>query len=306
MVLKQVTRLSAVLFALFLLASSAFGQEVEFPLVQSMVYFPYSDNSQLEKGDYSLGMDLHYSNVYMFNHYRTIINDFEMFSGTLRFRYGLSDRLGLNLEVYCRWSTIFGGFLDRGVERFHDFLGLPHNSRDEFPRYSVNYRYKDYFYHRSGKSALSPLTAALFKTLYVSDRFSLKTRVSVGIPLSDITGLSSSKPFFTGGVIVDYKKDRFFLDFSNYLAFTGTPGWLDGEALRKLIYFSRLELRWKRFIGGISFRTSPFAEDDIAHPAYQFYLGYRISRYLDVIILEDLGPFDTTPDVGFGLRIRVL
>lgn len=306
MILKQLTRLSVVLLTLFLFSGTAFAQEVEFPLVQSMVYFPYSDNSQLEKGEYSLGMDLHYSNVYMFNHYRTIINDLEMFSGTLRFRYGLSGRPGLNLEVYCRWSTFFGGFLDRGVERFHDFLGLPHNSRDEFPRYSVNYRYRDYFYHRSGKSALSPLTVALFKTLYTSDRFSLKTRVSVGIPLSDIPGLSSSKPFFTGGVIAGYTRDRFSLDFSNYLALTGTPGWLDGESLRKLIFFSRLELRWKRFIGGISFRTSPFEEDDTAHPAYQFYLGYRVNRFLDVFVMEDLGPFDTTPDVGFSIRIKVL
>lgn len=295
-----------VLALLFLLSGTAPAQEVEFPLMQSMAYFPYSDNSQLEKGDYSFGIDLFYSNVFMFNHYRTIITDFEVFSGTLRFRYGLSDRLGLNLEVYCRWSTIFGGFLDRGVERFHNFFGLPHNSRDEFPRYSVNYRYKDYFYHQTKKSALSPLTAALFKTVYTSDRFSLKTRISIGIPLSDIPGLSSSKPFFTGGVIVNYKKDRFSLDFSNYLALTGTPGWLDGESLRKLIFLSRLELQWKRFIGGITFRTSAFKEDDIAHPGYQFYLGYKVNGHLDIIILEDLGPFDTTPDIGFNLRIKIL
>ncbi len=306
MILKRLTRLFLVLFALFPFAGTAFAQEVEFPMVQSIVYFPYSDNTQLEKGDYSLGIDLHYSNVFMFNHYRTIISDFEMFSGTLRFRYGLSERLGLNLEVYLRWSTIFGGFLDRGVESFHDFFGLPHNSRDEVPRYSVNYRYGDYFHYQAGKAALSPLTAALFKTVYASDRFSLKTRVSIGIPLSDIPGFSSSKPFFTGGVIVNYKKDRLALDFSNYLSITGTPGWLDGEALRKLIFLSRLELRWKRFIGGFTFRTSAFKEDDIAHPGYQFYLGYRVTERLDVIVLEDLGPFDTTPDIGFNLRIKVL
>lgn len=304
--LKQLTRLSVILVLLFPFAGGAFAQDVEFPLMQSMVYFPYSDNSQLEKGDYSLGIDIHYSNVYMFNHYRTVINDFEMFSGTLRFRYGLSHRLGLNLEVYLRWSAIFGGFLDRGVESFHDFFGLPHNSRDEFPRYSVNYRYYDFFFHQDGKAALSPLTAALFKTVYSSDRLSLKTRVSVGIPLSNIPGLSSSKPFFTGGVIVNYKKDRLFLDFSNYLSLTGTPGWAEGEALRKLVFLSRLELRWKRFIGGITFRTSAFKDDDIAHPGYQFYLGYRVSDRLDVIVLEDLGPFDTTPDIGFNLRFKIL
>lgn len=294
------------LFLLLQLTAAAFPQEVEFPMMQSMTYFPYSDNSQPETGVVSVGLDLHYSNVYMFNHYRTIINDFEMFSGTLRFRCGLSERLGLGLELYLRWSSIFGGVLDRGVESFHRFFGLPDNARDEFPRYSVNYRYKDSFYHRDNQNALSPLVAALFKTIYASDHFSLKTRAAVGIPLSDVPGLSSSRPFFTGGIIFNYKKNRFSLDFSNYLSFTAAPRWLDGENLRRFIFLSRLELNWKRFIGGLTFRTSAFKEDDIAHPAYQFYIGYRIAGPIDLIILEDLGPFDTTPDIGFCLRIKVL
>jgi hypothetical protein len=303
---KSFIRGLMLLFLPVFFSAAAFAQTVEFPIMQSITYFPYSDNSLPENGEVSVGLDLNYSNVYMFNHHRTIINDFEMFSGTLRFRYGLSERAGMGLELYLRWSSIFGGGMDGTIENFHSFFGLPDNARSEFPRNSVHFRYKDSFYHVDEQNALSPLVFALFKTLSASDHFSLYARTAVGIPLSNVPGLSSSRPFFTGGIIFYYQKNRFSIDFSSYLSFAAAPRWLDGENLRSTIFLSRLELNWKRFIGGVTYRTSAFKEDDISHPAYQCYVGYRLFNPIDFIIIEDFDPFDTTPDIGIFLRIRVL
>jgi hypothetical protein len=303
---KSFTKRLLLFFLPILFSTALFAQTVEFPMIQSMTYFPYSDNSLPGKGVITMGFDLNYSNIYMFNHHRTIINDFEMLSSTLRFRYGLSERAGMALELYLRWSSIFGGGMDKTIENFHSFLGLPDNARGEYPRNSIHYRYKDSFYHKDEQNTLSPLVLALFKTISTTDYFSIYARAAVGIPLSNVPGLSSSRPFLTGGIIFNYRKNRFSVDFSSYLSFTATPDWLDGEDLNSNIFLSRLELNWKRFIGGAIFRTSVFKEDDISHSAYQCYIGYRIFNPIDFIIIEDFDPFDTTPDIGIFLRIRIL
>lgn len=298
---------SKILFFFLLLTQfsiKAIPQDVEFPLMQSMCYFPYSDNSLLEKGDFALRVDLHYSNVYMFNHYRTIINDFEMFSSAIGFRYGLSK--GMNLELYCRWFALFGGILDKAIDSFHKSFHIPDTNRAEFPGNSVHYRYKDYFFYKNKQSALSPLILALLNNFYTGEHFSLKTRFSIGIPLSNTVALNSGNPFFSAGLIFFYKKKRFSLDFSNYIAWMKKPSWLEEEKLRKQIFFSRLEFNVSRFIAGFTFRSSAFTQGDIAHNASQFYLGYKITSFLDFIILEDFDPFDTSPDLCFYLRINVL
>lgn len=271
--------------------------------MQSMVYFPYSNNSLLDKGNYALGCEIYYSNIYMFNQERTTIIDFEVFSNCISLKYGLFQ--GLNLEFYFRWFAIFGGFMDSAIENFHTTFHMPDNNRAEFPRNSVLYRYKDYFSHNNRKTVSSPFILAVLKNIYTGNNFSFKTRISIGFPLSNIPGLSSGKPFLSAGLIFNFKKKWFSLDFSNYIALSKRPSWLDEEQLRKQVLFTRLEVNIFRFIGGFIIRSSVFKEGDIAHHAYQAYIGYRIAKHLDFIILEDFKPFDTTPDVSFNLRIKI-
>lgn len=281
----------------------AVSQDVEYPLIQSMYYFPYSDNSLLQKGTYAIGTDLYYSNVYMHNHERTVINDMETFSHTLNFRYGLSDIV--TLEAWWRWSTLFGGFLDRGIEKFHSLIGLPDNGRSDFPRRGVHYRYKDLFYYQDGQEAASPLVFSFLNNIHRTETISLKSRFSVGIPLSGKVGLASGKPVLSLGLIFDYRYEWFFLELSSYLAWSKQPKWMTGDDLRRQVFYSRLEMHARRFIGGFIFRSSPFPEGDISGGAYQMYIGYQITPTVDFIILEDFHPFDTTPDVSFQLRIRL-
>jgi hypothetical protein len=281
---------------------NAYPVEVEFPLLQSMSYFPYSDNSLLKKRDFSGAVDLHYSNVYMFNHYKTTLNDFETFSASIGLRYGLWK--GGTLELYFRYSAIFGGILDKVIDNFHRTFKLPDNNRAEYPRFSVHYWHHDSFEYREAQNATSPLIVAFLKELYRSSHFSLKTRLALGLPLSKKAGFSSDKPFLTAGLVVAYQKGKFSLDVSNYLSFFKQPSWLVDVDLRPYLFFSNLEANLGRFILGFNFRASVFKEDDMAHNAYQGYIGYRITRYLEFIIIEDFVPLDTTPDISFFIRLK--
>jgi hypothetical protein len=286
------------------LTFNAYPVEVEFPLLQSMSYFPYSDNSLLKKGDFSGAVDLHYSNVYMFNHYKTTLNDFETFSTTIGLRYGL--REGGTLELYFRYSTIFGGVLDKVIDNFHRTFGLPDNNRAEYPRFSVHYWFHDAFIYTGNQNVVSPMVVAFLKELYRSSHFSLKTRLALGLPLSKKPGFSSNKPFLSAGLVVNYTRGKFSLEASNYLSFFKRPSWLVDSDSRPYLFFSNLEANIGRFVLGFNFRSSVFKEDDIAHDGYQVYFGYRITRYLEFIIIEDFVPLDTTPDISFFIRIKFL
>jgi hypothetical protein len=254
--LKQLCCLSWLIVVV--LTFNAYPVEVEFPLLQSLSYFPYSDNSLLKKGDFSGAVDLYHSNVFMFNHYKTTLNDFETFSTTIGLRYGL--REGGTLELYFRHPAIFGGVLDKVIDNFHRTFKLPDNNRAEYPRSSVHYWFHDSFLYTGNQNAVSPLVVAFLKELHRSSHFSLKTR----------------------------------------------PSWLKDVDTRPYLFFSNLEANIGRFILGFNFRSSVFKEDDIAHDGYQGYFGYRITRYLEFIIIEDFVPLDTTPDISFFIRIKFL
>jgi hypothetical protein len=288
----------------FALPFNAYTVEVEFPLIQSMSYFPYSDNTLLKKREFSVAVDLHYSNFFMFNHYKTTLNDFEAFSTTIGLRYGL--RKSGTLELYFRHSMIFGGVLDKVIDDFHRTFKLPDNNRAEYPRFSVHYWFHDSFIYTGNQNSVSPLVLAFLKELHRSSHLSLKTRLALGLPLSKKPGFSSDKPFLSAGLVVNYTKGRFSLEASNYLSFFKQPSWLVDGDTRPYLFFSNLEANIGRFILGINFRSSVFKEDDIGHNGYQGYFGYRITRYLEFIIIEDFVPLDTTPDISFYARLKFL
>ncbi len=297
------------LLPFLLLPITQAAQEVEFPLVQSLVYFPYGDASMPEQGNIQLRATFQYSNIFMQNYGQTVVNDFEVLSGALGFKYRLTP--SLSLEAYARWFTLLGGFLDGGIEGFHKLFGLPDNGRPDLPRDAVHYRYKDAFSYRSGRGGFSPLVlGALYRFYSTPDTasgkmFSLHGRIAAGIPLTKSPGLGSSKPFYTAGLIAGYRHKHLFLELSTYLSSIGKPKWLADESLRGLVLFTRLEARWRRFIGGFNYRTSAFSKGDISHSAYQAYFGYRVLKGLDILLMEDFAPFDTSPDVSLAVRVNI-
>jgi len=280
------------------------ARTVEFPLLQSLAYVPYSESKPLEKGKLSFTLDSSYSNVYRFNGDRSILNDFEVFSNIIGFRYGMTEND--TIEVYYRHYSILGGALDKLIEDFHDTFNLPDNQRGEYPRNSVNYRYKNYFTYNRGVSGSSHIVLAYFKSIDVSPYIRFGGRLGVGIPLSDKAGLSSGKPFLSAGLNASYEKGKFSIEASQYWSFFKKPSWLQGEDIRSSFSVSRIELNVFRGIAGFNFSTSPFKLDKVSHRAYQVYVGYRILKNLDFIILEDFLPFDTTPDLSFNMRVKFL
>lgn len=292
---------------LIIVGSSATARSVEFSLVQSMAYFPYSENSMLEKGNYSITLEAYYNNIFMFNHEQTTMNDYETLGLTAAVRYGVIE--GGVLEIYIRTTSMFGGSLDKLIENFHDAFNLPDDRRPEFPRNIVDYRYEDSFGYTEPQGVFAPLVVGFLKQLYRTERFSLSARASIGIPLSDKAGFSSQKLFFTVGAIASVKSPgrKFSIEFSGHLAFFRQPGWLlvPEDDIRSSMFFGQMEMRWRFLIGGLSLRTSPFKYGDLSHTAYQGFIGFRINRRIEFLLIEDFKPFDTTPDVSFHLRIRL-
>jgi len=294
-----------VVFLLFALSINSCwilqATDVEFPLVQSMSYFPYSENNTLKKKDYSLSLNMYYSNIYMFDYERTTVNDMEMLSSTLAFRYGFSPRV--TFELYYRFVFSFGGIMDRLIVDFHKLFGLSAGGRSEYPRNEVNYRYKDAFSHRGSPMGQSPLVLGVLGHLYSKGNFRLNGRLALGLPLSAKPGFSSSKPFFTAGVILLYKKKNISVNFSNHLSFFGNPNWLGDEDLKNRVFHSEVRLDYKKIFGGLLYRSSPFRMNDLANGAYQVYIGYKIGKYFELSLVEEFPPTDTLPDVSFHLTV---
>jgi len=123
------------------------AMDVEFPLIQSMSYFPYSDHDTLFKNRWRFSLNMYYSNIYMFDFERTTVNDMEILSTTLALGYGLTDRI--TLECYYRGNVAFGGLMDGLIINFHDFFGMSEGGRNDYPRNGVNYRIKMLFLMRA-------------------------------------------------------------------------------------------------------------------------------------------------------------
>lgn len=277
--------------------------EVSFPLLQSFSYFPFTEGVPLDKGQFSVRLSWYYSNIFMFNHERTTLNDFEMSNLTMALRYGIS-RKG-TIEVYIRYSSIFPGILDRVIDDFHQTFQIPDTNRHEFPRFKVHYWFQGRFVYTDSQHCLSPLVVAFLKQWYQRNGFSVSTRLAVGIPFSSKPGFSSEKPFLTGGLELVYASGGFSVAYSHHLSFFKSPRWLQGEYLRSYIHLSRLQINFRRFMGGLAVRTSPFKDGDVAHPGWQGYVGYRIFKNFEFVIIEDFAPFDTTPDISFLFRWQV-
>ncbi len=279
------------------------AKDVEFPLIQSMSYFPYSDHDTLFKNRWRFSLNMYYSNIYMFDYERTTINDMETLSTTLALGYGLTDRI--TLEVYYRLMFAFGGLMDGLIVNFHDLFGLSEGGRNEYPRNEVNYRYKDSFSYESGTTGQSPLIFGVLGNIYQKRNFYLNGRIALGLPISSKPGFSSNKPFITMGLILLYKRKNFSIDFSNHVSLFKTPNWLAEEDVKKRIFHSEIRINYKRIFGGFLYKSTPFPMNDLSNGAYQVYIGYKIWKYFELSLVEEFPPMDTTPDVSFNLKVKL-
>lgn len=294
------TRIALFLLSIILLISGLRG-DVEFPLVQSLAFFPFSDNRDLNRRELDVGLKIDYSNIYSLDFKQIGVNDFEMIDFVLSFRYGLLD--GLILELYYRYVGLFGGVLDGGIAAFHDFFNLPSARRDYYAANTVNYFYRNYFNYNHSTGIGSPLVLSVFKNLGGNRRLNIFGRLFLGIPLYSKPGLVSGRIFGGAGVVGMFTKGYFRAESSLHMSVLSTPDWLDGEELRSLVVLFNVELGYRGLLAGLNVKTSPFTSDYFSSNAHQLYLGYRFSKWIEVGIVEDLPPMDTTPDVGFYVKL---
>lgn len=293
-----------ILLVLLNLSFVQYGGDVEFPLVQSISFFPFYENNLLTKNSYSLSLDMHYSNIFMFDSRKTIVSDMEVFTNILAFRYGLIN--SISLELYYRFSIIHGGSMDRFVMNFHDAFGFPVAGRDEYPVNKVNYEYKDYFSYKERTTAPASLLLAAAVKIFSSKIVHIMGRVGLGLPLLSKPGFSSDKPFLCTGLALLYKLGSFSVDFSGYLSFYKTPGWLKDESIRYNMFTYEIVIAFRRFFSGFRYRSTPFTQGDLSHVAYQLFIGYRLGKRYEFALIEDFSPFDTTPDLSLNFRINLL
>lgn len=279
------------------------AMDVEFPLIQSMSYFPYSDHHTLLKNRWRFSLNMYYSNIYMFDYDRTTINDMETLSTTLALGYGLTDRI--TLEFYYRVMFAFGGLMDRLIVNFHDLFGLSEGGRNQYPQNEVNYSYKDAFFYESNTTGQSPLIFGILGNIFQKKNFSLNGRITLGLPISSKPGFSGNKPFITMGLILLYKRKNFSIDFSNHVSLFKNPDWFASEELKKRIFHSEIRVNYKRVFVGFLYKSTPFLMNDLSNAAYQVYIGYKIWKYFELSLVEEFPPMDTTPDVSFNLKVRI-
>jgi len=274
--------------------------DVEFPLVQALCYLPFGEEGPLEKNRISLTIQLNYSNVYSLDFEGIGVNDMEIPSLELALRTGVTD--SLTLELHTRIFSLTGGFLDPAIEGFHNLFGLPNARRDRYERNGIHYFYHDRFHYTDGVSGAGPLVLSACRRLTRSDHQTWAARIFVGIPLFDRPGLTSDRLFWGLGLTAENKWRDLVLSYSGAVTRIYSPDWLQEESLRSILYFFRAQVSYHRALIGGVLKTSPYQTGYFSTPALQLYAGYRLSDRLELGIIEDLPPLDTTPDIGFYLK----
>lgn len=295
---------AVVLLVLLILSVPSPAADPGFPLVQSLVSFPFDEDApRLEPGQVAASFTLSGGNVFMVNGSDAGEYDFETLEAVLALRIGISRTF--TLEIYSRWSGIYGGWMDGMIEGFHDTFGLPDNRRPMYTRARVVYSFLDLFEHRRSVGVTGPFTLALNADLARGRHFGMGGRLALQASPAGMPGLLSERPALIAGMWLRWERGSRELGISGDVAFFKTPEWLEGIAITPRIIMMRAWFRLGWFRTGIAWRSSPYRSGDEADAGLQILLGFRIFRGIEFRIQEDLAPFHTTPDIRFGIRLRL-
>ena len=293
-----------VLLALLILTMPASAADPGFPLVQSLVSFPFSvDAPRLKPGQVAAIFTLSAGNVFMVNADDSGEHDFETLEAVLALRVGISRTF--TLEVCSRWSGIYGGWMDGMIEGVHDAFGLPDNRRPAYPRDRVVYSFRDAFDYRRSREVTGPLTIALSADLARSRYLGMGGRLALQASPAGMPGLLSERPALIAGMWLRWERGSRAFGISGDVAFFKTPQWLEGIDITPRVIMTRAWVRLGWFRAGIFWRSSPYRSGDVSDAGLQILLGFRILRGIEFMIQEDLAPFHTTPDIRFGIRLRL-
>lgn len=288
------------LICLLLIPLQLKAMDVPFPLIRSMAHFPFLEHGIQPAGTYSLAMQNSYTNIYVFDYDFNFVNDMESWDLGLVLRWGLKP---LTLELHLNFITIQGGIFDAFIENFHESFGYPVAGRDVFPRNQVNFRYRDHFFHHNPRAAFLPLVVSAQRKLFSNENVFITGRAFLGLPLVRQPGLSTDRNFAGIGLTAGWHSGRWSLSGGHYLAWIKAPSWLGEEGIKTQVFLLDWRISYGRFNCGLILKTSPLRHFEMANLATMVTISWRIGRNIEIGIIEDLPPYDTTPDMGFFLRI---
>jgi len=253
-----------------------------------------------------------------------IIWDGETAVYNLRFRYGVSDRLELGMDVpYIDHS---GGYLDSLIRNFHDLFGMPNDRQEEFDKNQIHYQLKENGSttyemkereHGFGDLRFTAAIPLMGRTTKEQRHLALRpqiklptgdadhllgsggTDVSVGLAYSDFETLRKLNMVLTSHAGMIYMGNTKVLR-DKQLHFAGyggaSLGWLATEHLE---FKLQMDLH------------SAFYDSDLKQLGSSLQLLAGGTAHLPGNILLDLGITeqlitDATPDVGFYLFVRRL
>lgn len=95
------------------------------------------------KGKLDVGFTYHVSNnaISADAGDESIIWDGETAQYNMRFRYGVSDRLELGMDL--TYTDHSGGYLDSLIRHYHDLFGFPNDRQEEFDKNQIHYRLQE-------------------------------------------------------------------------------------------------------------------------------------------------------------------
>jgi hypothetical protein len=280
--------------------SSAFATDIVFPPIQAFAHFPYMDDVLAGPRRFRFGFSFAADNTLEYCGEYPARFDFESLSAGFSVRYGLTRKI--NLEFYIKGSHIWGGLFDRAIETFHFAFGFPNGFRGEVDENRVEYRYHDLYDYRSARSVLLPPVIAILSEIFADDRWTVKTRLALGIPVHPLPGLSSDRPFAAAGCILAYETGRLRIAWAHYLAAMKKPSWLRGEKAASTIYFSDLKVSYRSLFAALTFRTSPLRDRYVGQDGLQLLAGLKFRSGLEIGFVEGLPPMETTSDIGLYVQ----
>jgi len=294
-----------VIICLFLLryfsaSPTIFAADIVFPPIQAFAHFPYMDDALAGPRRFRFGFSFAADNTLEYCSDDTARFDFESISAGFSVRYGLTRKTNLEFHVKC--SHIWGGLFDRAIETFHFAFGFPNGFRGEVDENRVEYRYHGLYDYRSARSVLLPPVIAILNEIFADDRWTVKTRLALGIPVRAVPGLSSDRPFAAAGCIVAYETGRLRIAWAHYLAAMKKPSWLRGEKAASTIYFTDLKVSYRSVFAALTFRTSPLHDLYVGQDGLQLLAGLKFRSGLEIGFVEGLPPMETTSDIGLYVQ----
>lgn len=288
------------ILTLLLLSPLLVAEDVEFPSVQAFGAFSLTETRGIEPDKWQWRFHVRHANINLTNEDRVATVNMEWTSFTLGGRYGL--KKNLTLEGAFRFDFSQNGFLDRIIEGFHSFFGLPNGGREFSPANYLEYHYIGLFrIDGLGAGPFPSLHMAALWTPWQTPSWSFSLRGGMTLQPRSTTGYRVGGILPFASAMVHYHYQQGDLSLAAHWRPVKRADWLRSEPLDGSILLLDFSAGYKIWRLGMSVKTSPFEPGRIGRGARQLYLGCRLNEWLEIGLYEELFTYTSLADAGFRL-----